>query len=337
LADPAAQSELVAKAVRGDHLAFAALIEPHRADVFRHCYRMLGSGLDAEDATQDTLERAWRRLATFAGAGPFGGWLHRVATNVCLDLLRSKRARRDPTGEGISSPLAAFRGAVDEDTRWVEPVSDIDLVSAGDPQSEVLRREDISLAFVAALQRLAPRQRAALLLCDVIGFSQAEVAEVLDMTPSAVNSLLSRAREAARSRPTGLRVDRNDPRVRDLLDRYIRAWQMADIGAFVQLIADDVRFTMPPMHEWFEGHEAVAFVDQVVFAPARPAGIALRLGWCNTQPAFATYQPENGRLVASGLQVLELADAEGRTVVRTIVSYRDPGLVARCGLPSTIP
>ena len=335
--EPLAQVDLVAQAVGGDQVAFASLVQPHRGELFRHCYRMLGSGLDAEDAAQDTLERAWRRLDTFAGTGPFGGWLHRVATNVCLDLLRSRRARRDPTGEGHASVLAAFSGEIDPDRQWVEPVSDADLGAGTDPQSAVLRGEDISLAFVAALQRLAPRQRAALLLRDVIGFTPAEIAEVLDVTPAAVNSLLSRARELARRRPEHARLDRDDPRVQELLDRYVRAWHAADIAAFVELVADDVRFTMPPMSEWFEGRDAVsAFLDRVAFEPARPFGITLRGGWCNGQPAFAVYEPADGRLVAGGLQIIELAEVDDRPVVRTVVSYRDPGLVARCGLPPVL-
>ncbi len=194
------------------------------------------------------------------------------------------------------------------------------------------------MAFVAALQRLPPRQRACLLLHDVLGFSQGEVAEALDIGPTSVNSLLFRARQAAGPRPNHATFDRNDRRVQELLARYVRAWQLADIDAFVQLVADDIRFSMPPLPEWFEGREAVArFVADVVFAGARPAGIPLQAGWCNGQPAFATYEPgPEGTLVASGLQVLELDQRDGRLVVTHVVSYRDPSLVTRCGLPATL-
>jgi RNA polymerase sigma-70 factor (ECF subfamily) len=173
---------------------------------------------------------------------------------------------------------------------------------------------------------------------DVLGFSHQEVSEVLEITPSAVNSLLSRAREAARARPTSLRVDPNDHRVRDLLARYLRAWQMADVNAFVQLVADDVRLSMPPLPVWFEGRDAVAqFVDQSIFAHVRPEGVPLHPGWCNGQPAFATYQPdEEGHLVAGGLQVLELGELNSSFVVKAIVSFRIPELPARCGFPATI-
>ena len=191
---------LLARAAAGDDAAFAELVEPLRGPVFRHCYRMLGSGADAEDATQDTLERAWRKLATYDGSGPFGGWLQRIATNVCLDGLRARRTRIGPVGYGPPAAPGAMPGPPDPELAWVEPVSDSDLRVSQDPQDEVVRREEISLAFVAALQLLAPRQRAALLLHDVLGFTHAEVAEVLEVSTTAVNSLLSRARESVRAR-----------------------------------------------------------------------------------------------------------------------------------------
>ena len=168
---PADPGDLLARAVAGDDAAFAGLVRAYERPVFRHCYRMLGSGPDAEDAVQDTLERAWRRLPTYDGSGPLGAWLHRIATNVCLDTLRSSRARRSPAGYGPPVASGAMPGPPDMEVTWVEPVSDTDLGGAADPQETVVRREQVSLAFVAALQRLAPRQRAALLLHDVLGFS----------------------------------------------------------------------------------------------------------------------------------------------------------------------
>jgi RNA polymerase sigma-70 factor (ECF subfamily) len=333
-----ADPDLLARAGAGDDAAFAALVEPHQRAVFRHCYRMLGSGADAEDAAQDTLERAWRRLETFDGSGPFGAWLQRIATNVCLDGLRAKRTRIGPAGYGPPTAAGAMPGPPDPELAWVEPVSDSDLRGTGDPQDEVVRREEISLAFVAALQRLAPRQRAALLLHDVLAFTHAEVGEVLGVSTSAVNSLLSRARESVRATAGRPQPDTSEPRVRQLLERYVRAWQLADIEEFVQLIAEDIRFSMPPLTAWFDGREAVgAFVENAVFAPARPYGIRLRAGWCNGQPAFATYQPDGqGRLVASGLQVLQLADVDGQPLITALVSYRDPALAIRCGLPPSL-
>jgi RNA polymerase sigma-70 factor (TIGR02960 family) len=331
-ADP---GDLLARALRGDGAAFAHLVGPHERPVFRHCYRMLGTGPDAEDAVQDTLERAWRKLASYDGSGPLAAWLHRIATNVCLDQLRGARTRLGPAGYGPPLPPGGIPGPPDPELAWVEPVSDTDLRGAADPQEILARREEVSLAFVVALQRLAPRQRAALLLHDVLGFSHPETAEVLAVSPSAVNSLLSRARQTVRSSPAAPVPDPGSPRVRLLLDRYVRAWQLADINGFVQLVADDISFSMPPMTAWFAGRDAVArFTEEMIFAPARPAGIRLRPGWCNGQPAFASYEPDGtGRLTATGLQVLELAEVNGEPVIAALVSYRDPALALRCGLP----
>src|SRR6266567_4545480 len=203
---------LLARAVAGDDAAFAILIQPHERTVFRHCYRMLGSGADAEDATQDTLERAWRRLVTYDGSGPFGAWLQRIATNICLDGLRARRARVGPADYGPPMAPGTMPGSPDPELAWVEPVSDSDLHGTGDPQDEVVRREQISLAFVAALQRLAPRQRAALLLHDVLAFTHEEVAEVLGTSTTAVNSLLSRARETVRANAGTPEPSITDPR-----------------------------------------------------------------------------------------------------------------------------
>jgi RNA polymerase sigma-70 factor (ECF subfamily) len=298
---------------------------------------MLGSGADAEDALQDTLERAWRRRGTYDGSGAFAAWLHRIATNVCLDMLRARKARGNPAGYGPPARPGAPLAPPEPELAWVEPVSDNDLAGPASPQDEVIRREEISLAFVAALQRLAPRQRAALLLHDVLGFSHAEVSETLAISTSAVNSLLSRARERVRA-AAAPQPPISDPRVQQLLERYVRAWRMADIDAFVELIAEDVRFSMPPLAAWFDGRTAVAaFIETAVFAAARPHGVQLRPGSCNGQPAFATYQPdERGRLAASGLQVLELRDAGGQILIAALVSYRDPALAVRCGLPEII-
>src|SRR6185312_6468327 len=309
---------LLARAAAGDDAAFAVLVGPHQRTVFRHCYRMLGSGADAEDATQDTLERAWRRLGTYDGSGAFAAWLQRIATNICLDALRAKRTRIDPASYGPPTAPGTMPGPPDLELAWVEPVSDVDLHGTGDPQDEVVRREEISLAFVAALQRLAPRQRAALLLHDVLAFSHAEVGEVLGVSTTAVNSLLSRARESVHTAAGQPQPSISEPRVRQLLERYVRAW---------------------PLTAWFDGREAVAaFLESAVFAPARPHGIRLHAGQCNGQPAFATYEPRGpGRLAATGLQLLQLANVDGQPLITALVSYRDPSLAVRCGLPAELP
>jgi RNA polymerase sigma-70 factor (TIGR02960 family) len=330
--------DLLAQAAAGDDAAFARLVRAHERAVFRHCYRMLGSGPDAEDAVQDTLERAWRKLPTYDGSGPLGAWLHRIATNVCLDALRGRRARLSPAGYGPPAAAGSALAPPDVELAWVEPVSDHDLTGALDPAEALVRQEQVSLAFVAALQRLAPRQRAALLLHDVLDFSHRETAEVLAVSLPAVNSLLSRARETVRASSAAPVPDVTSPQVRRLLDRYVRAWQLADIDGFVELVAEDVRFSMPPLSAWFDGRAAAArFIDAAVFAAARPHGITLRPGWCNGQPAFAVYAPDGaGRLAAAGLQVLQLGDAGGEPLITALVSYRDPALAVRCGLPAIL-
>lgn len=176
---------LLAQAAAGDEAAFATLIEPHQRAVFRHCDRMLGSSADADDAIQDTLERAWRRLATYDGSGPFGAWLQRIATNICLDGLRAKRTRIGPTDCGPPLAPGSMPGPPDPELVWVEPVGDSELLGSADPQDEVIRREEISLAFVAALQRLAHGQRAALLPHDVLAFTHAETTECSAPAPAA--------------------------------------------------------------------------------------------------------------------------------------------------------
>ena len=337
MADPT-DPGLLARAVAGDGTAFAALAGPYQRAVFRHCYRMLGSGADAEDATQDTLERAWRRLATYDGSGPFGAWLQRIATNICLDGLRARRTRVGPSGYGPPAVPGTAPGSPDPELTWVEPVRDSDLYGAADPQDEVVRREEISLAFVAALQRLAPRQRAALLLHDVLAFTHAEVGEVLGTSTTAVNSLLSRARETVRASAGTPQPSISEPRVQQLLERYLRAWQLADIEEFVLLVTEDIRFSMPPLTTWFAGREAVSgFIEEAVFAAARPHGIHLEAGSCNGQPAFATYEPNaDGRLAVSGLQILQLADIGGQPLITAVASYRDPVLAIRCGMQAVL-
>lgn len=337
MVDPA-ETALLARAVAGDGAAFAALTGPHRRAVFRHCYRMLGSGADAEDASQDTLERAWRKLMTYDGSGPFAAWLQRIATNVCLDGLRARRTRIGPAGYGPPTAIGAALGEPDRDLTWVEPVRDSDLFGAADPQDQVVRNEEISLAFVAALQRLAPRQRAALLLHDVLAFTHEEVAEVLGTSTTAVNSLLSRARETVRANAGRPESSVSDPRVQQLLERYLRAWRLADIDGFVLLVTEDIRLSMPPLTAWFQGREAVAtFIEEAIFAPVRPSGIHLEAGWCNGQPAFATYEPDaEGRLVVSGLQILQLASTSGQPLIAALVSYRDPAIAIRCGMPAVL-
>jgi len=326
----------VARARAGDTAAFASLVDVHRVGLLRHCYRMLGSGPDAEEALQDTLLRAWQRLDTYEARGSFQGWMYRIATNLCIDRLRGRRPRSHPVHHGPASPPGSFPEATDSPIEWVEPIGDQSIGLSQDPAHSAEQRERISLAFVAALQRLSARQRAALLLHDVLDFSHDEVAGVLESSPSAVNSLLYRARETMSASPIAIPADPDDPAIKALLDRYVEAWERADISEFVATVSADVRLSMPPIPTWYQGTaDVAAFVEAAIFGPARPYGVTMRLGGANGQPALATYEPgPDNTMVASGLQVLDV-DGDSRTIT-AITSFRDPDLAVACGFPMTI-
>jgi RNA polymerase sigma-70 factor (ECF subfamily) len=329
---PADQLQLLTRARGGDERAFASLASGWQVSVFRHCYRMLGSGPEAEDSTQDSLLRAWQRLASYSGSGSLDGWVHRIATNLCIDRLRGRARRTQPlglTGPAVPGqpPEMAALGV-----EWVEPVADHAIGFSGDPAHSALQRERISLAFVAALQRLSPRQRAALLLCDVLGFSQAEAGEVLASSESAVNNLLYRARLRIKAEKTPALADLDDPQVERLVARYVRAWERADITELVATVSADVRLSMPPLASWYEGAaDVVSFVTVAIFGPTGGAGLVMRRARANGQHAVATYEPADAGSRVSGLQVLHI-DAES-LLISSITSFRDPELAMRCGFP----
>lgn len=326
----------LARARSGHADAFSALTDGARAGLFRHCYRMLGSGHEAEEAVQDTLVRAWQRLDTFDGRGSFQGWMYRIATNLCIDRLRGRRRRLHPVSLGSPAALGSMPQAPNSDLDWIEPVADATIGLSGDPEHMAVRRERISLAFVAALQQLSARQRAALLLHDVLDFTHEEVAEVLSTSPSAVNSLLYRARQTIGASPMVVAADPSDPTVKALLERYVRAWELADVSELLATVSDDVRLSMPPLSTWYEGAESVAgFVEAAIFGPARPHGVTMRIGRANGQPALATYamRPDD-TMIVDGLQVLDIhPDA---TCITAITSFRDPNLAVRCGFAPVI-
>lgn len=301
-----------------------------------HCYRMLGSGADAEEAVQDTLERAWRRLGTYDGSGAFGAWLHHIASNGCIDRLRTSKRRANPLHNGPASNTMPPAGVPDLSLAWTEPVADTELGIAGDPAAELIRKEHISLAFVAALQVLRPRQRAVLLLCDVLGFTHSDVAATLDTNPGSVNSLLYRARQqmetlAAR---TGAMTAPEDPAFKKLLADYVRAWELADVDELVSLLVDDIGFSMPPLSDWYQGiTTVVGFIEAAVFAPARPTGIPLRGVRVNRQPAFVVYDPgDDERRHPTGLQVLDIVGTPDGPRLQHITSYRGPEVIAAARL-----
>jgi RNA polymerase sigma-70 factor (ECF subfamily) len=247
-------TDLLQLARAGDDAAFGRLVEPHRGALHAHCYRMLGSLHDADDALQDALLNAWRALQRFEGRSSMRTWLYAISTNACLETIRRRPKRVLPIDYGPpADPHAPFERAVIEDV-WVEPYPDAALTYE--------QREGVELAFVAALQHLPATQRAVLILREVLGFSAAEVADALDTTVPAVNSALQRARAAVKERvpdrsQQALLREIGDDGVRELVDRYVQAWERCDVEAFVGLLAEEVTVAMPPLPMWYAGLESV--------------------------------------------------------------------------------
>jgi RNA polymerase sigma-70 factor (ECF subfamily) len=284
----------------GTDTAFARLVAPHRTALQAHCYRMLGSLQDAEDALQETLLRAWRGLPGFRGTSSLRTWLYRIATNVCLRALERRPRRALP--DELSPPTAPHEepGGPAGDVLWLEPYPDAGL--------EYEARESVELAFIAALQHLPERQRAVLLLRDVLGFAPAEIAEALGTTAAAVSSTLQRAHRAVeeklpeQSQQAALQSI-GDERLRAVVDRYVTAWEEADVDALVAMLAEDATFAMPPRAAWFRGPEAIgAFL--AAHPLDRPGRWRRERVGANGQLAFAAYQRRPGR--AEEPQAIEL-------------------------------
>ena len=294
----------------GDQEAFAQLVEPYRRQILVHCYRILGSFEDAEDMQQETFVRAWKRLDSFEGRSSLRSWLYKIATNASLDALDSRRvrglpkelyARGDPT-QSLPVPL--------HEVNWVEPIPDEWIDDQPDmyPEARYEVRESITLAFVAALQKLPGRQRAALLLCDVMGWSSSEAAEILDMTTAAVNSALQRARETLKQPERKTTPARLNEQLSALLARYVAAWEAADSAALIAVLREDVALTMPPLPIWFGGHADVkTFLDGFLFKSADPIKVRLEAIRANGSPAFAVYQTDSeGSYRAAAIHILTI-------------------------------
>jgi RNA polymerase sigma-70 factor (ECF subfamily) len=307
----------LAAARDGDKAAFSRLVEPYRRELRIHCYRMLGSLQDAEDALQDTLLRAWRHLDGLAGPDALRAWLYRIATNRCLSL-RAATARRQAIELQLDALIASPANGAASETTSLQPFPDRLLPYAGpavqDPEATVELRENVELAFIAALQLLPPRQRAILILRDVLGWSTAEVAELLDTSVAAVNSAMQRARATLERERGGGRLSRlhrpaSPSAERDLVDRFIATWRALDIEAFVSLLREDALLTMPPYPAGFEGPEAIGRFLAAVPAEGRLDHIRLVATRANGQPALAAYGPaEDGELSAYGIMVLTMQD-----------------------------
>jgi RNA polymerase sigma-70 factor (ECF subfamily) len=329
------EQELLDAVRGGDDDAFRRLIEPHRTDLHAHCYRMLGSLHDADDALQETLLRAWRALPRFGRQGLLRPWLYKIATNVCLDALARRSTRFLPIDRGPPAGPHDDPGRPLAESAWVEPYPDQELGLADGyaaPEAHYERREAVELAFVAALQHLPARQRAVLILREVLGFSAREVAGQLDTTVAAVTSALQRARKSTgerlpeRSQQTTLR-SLGDATVRALVERYIDAWERGDVEALAGMLAEDATFAMPPYANWWRGRDVIA-----AFA-ADPVH-RYRLAQANGQPANAAYRwdPEKGRYMAEALEVLTL---EGLRI-KEMIAFMAPDIFPRFGLPDAL-
>jgi RNA polymerase sigma-70 factor (ECF subfamily) len=335
-----ADERLLDAARAGDENAFARLVEPHRRALHAHCYRMLGSVADAEDALQDALLNAWRGLAKFEGRSSLRSWLYAIATNACLRAIERRPKRVLPIDyapaadphDGLAEPLI--------ESVWVEPYPDaavgLEDGPAG-PEARYEQRESVELAFVAALQHLPARQRAVLILRDVLGFSARETAATLETSPPAVDSVLQRARRAVderlpeRSQQAMLR-SLDDQGLREIVDRYVDAFERADVDALVEMLAADGAFTMPPLPTWYRGREAVAaFLSTDVHRDKRWRIVPTR---ANGQLAFGNYRWDAKRATFEprSLSVLTLVP-EG---IAEITTFLGPGLPPLFGLPDQI-
>jgi RNA polymerase sigma-70 factor (ECF subfamily) len=312
----------------------AAQLEDHRTALTGHCYRMMGSAVDADDAVQETMVRAWRALERFDGRASLRTWLHRIATNVCLDMLaeRSRRARPMESGPlgTVDDPLEVLPR-----THWLEPIPDARAIPAdADPSEQAALRQSVRLAFVAALQRLPPKQRAALLLTEVLGWSAAEVAESLDTTVASVNSALQRARATLGSRPAAEPSEPLSPEQARVVERYVDAFLRYDVDALAALLHRDATLSMPPYTLWLRGPEAIR--AWLAGRGARCRGSRLVPTAACGSPAFGQYRHDGpgGGYHPWSLIVLELS---GDRISAWNAFLDTETLFPRFGLPPRLP
>jgi RNA polymerase sigma-70 factor (ECF subfamily) len=309
--------------------AFEGLAEPLRREIKAHCYRMMGSLHEADDLVQETYLRAWRSFERFEG-GSFRAWLYRIATNACLNALESrKHARRLLPDQQFPAATRLPDDTPAPDIVWLEPYPDLDLEGIADdapnPEARYSSREAIQLAFVAAIQELPPRQRAALMLCDVLGWAAGEAAELLGGTTASINSALQRSRETlARRFPHGRpsAAAKSSPAQQKLLRRYVRAWEELDLDGFVALLREDATYTMPPLPQWYAGREAIRTFFAVAFRLYE--SIRMVPTAANGQPAFAAYARKDANVpwTAHSIHVLSL---DAQDMISTLTLFVKPG------------
>jgi RNA polymerase sigma-70 factor (ECF subfamily) len=299
----------------GDEAAFQDLIDPHRRGLLAHCYRMSGSIQDAEDMVQEALLRAWKGLRGFEGRSSFRTWIYRIATHATLDALRRKKARTLPVEVAPPAEPTAPLAPPSLEMHWLEPFPDA-LLPTGAPRGDAVlsQKQSISLAFLQALQKLPATQRAAVLLKDVVGMSASEVAELLETTPAATNSLVQRARATLEkaSPPEA------SPGDEEIVQRYVSAWETSDVDALVTLLRDDARLSMPPTTSWFEGPEAIgAFLRGAVLTGEQ--SFRARVTSANGAPAVLLFAGEE----LIGAQLLDVRDSR----IFEVVAFMEAGVL----------
>ncbi|WP_246150585.1 sigma-70 family RNA polymerase sigma factor [Streptomyces qinzhouensis] len=298
---------------RGGTKALEADLERYRRELTGYCYRMLGSSFEAEDAVQDTMVRAWRSVGKFEGRSSLRSWLYRIATNVCLDMLNAGNRRARPMDLSGPTPVAQARLTAHPEATWLEPVPDGRVLpSAGDPADTAVERETIRLAFVAALQHLPPKQRAVLILREVLSWKASEVAELLGTSVASVNSALQRARATLAESPPAASdaADPLDEEQRELLERYVAAFEGYDMEALTAVLHDDATLSMPPYDLWLQGHENI--VGWMLGVGSVCRGSRLVPTVANGMPAFAHYhEAEDGNgHTPWALMVMDIRDGK---------------------------
>jgi RNA polymerase sigma-70 factor (ECF subfamily) len=308
-------------------------LEDHRRELTGYCYRMLGSGFEAEDAVQETMVRAWRGIDRFEGRSALRSWLYRIATNVCLDMLRGPQRRARPMDLGPAGTADGNLGPHVPEETWVQPIADANVLPSDpdDPAELASTRESIRLAFVAALQHLPPRQRAVLILREVLRWQASEVAKLLDTSVASVNSALQRARATIADCDVDVMPRQVDPDQQELLARYVDAFERYDIDSLVSLLHDDAVQSMPPYALWLQGRDEIGkwYVGQGIGCK----GSRLLPTAANGCPAFASYRPtEPGVWEPFAIQVIEAS--EGR--ISAIHNFLYPELFPAFGLPTRL-
>jgi RNA polymerase sigma-70 factor (ECF subfamily) len=332
--------------ITGDASEFTSLIEPYRRELHLHCYRMLGSLHEAEDMVQETMLRAWQHFNSFKGQASLSTWLYRIATNACLDALKKHLPRTLPVSVSpAADPFRPLAPAWAEST-WLEPYPDSWLaVATEDPAARYSRHESISLAFLTVLQLLPPRQRAILILSDVLDWRVLEIASLLSISVSAVNSALHRARVTMkkqyhaddRERAEGLEAD---AATQALLERYLHAWDTEDVDGLVALMKEDATFTMPPSPSWYLGREAIrTILTTQAFAPLAQNRWHFSPTRINGCPAFAVYHATglDGTFQAFGIQVVSLDEDAPDMLIADVTTFLDPSLLPSFGFPPELP